>query len=373
MDRFENAKLRDPLLLGEFIMEWAKGKDESYVMLDEIQRVYTIVNPNLTKGEHVLAKGSDEETISFVDVVLSLARQKNIDLYVTGSNSKMLSSDIVTEFRDKATNIHIAPLSFSEFYAYRQGEESKAIYEYLRYGGMPLAVLKENEEKAEYLKNLFATTYFRDIFERNKIVKGGVLEDLCTFLSSSVGQLINPEKISRTYESVTRQSVDSKTVGRYVSFFLDAFLLNEVGRFDLKGRKEIGALKKYYFTDIGLRNARLNFAFGDEGQLLENLVYNELLYRNYSVSVGEFDSIEKDKQGHSIRKGNEVDFYARKDEREIYVQVCSDISSEETRKREIRPYFLLNDQVQKILVVNRPFERCKDENASPLLGWRIFC
>ncbi len=372
LDRFENAQLRDPLYLGDYIMGWAKGKERTYVMLDEIQRVYTIVNPNLTKGEHVLAKEGDEETISFVDVVLSLARQSNIDLYVTGSNSKMLSSDIVTEFRDKATNIHIAPLSFGEFYAYRQGEESKAIYEYLRYGGMPLAVLKGKEEKAEYLKSLFATTYFRDILERNRIAKGSALEDLCTFLSSSVGQLINADKISRTYESVTRQSVDSKTVGRYISFFLDAFLLSEAGRFDLKGRREIGALKKYYFTDLGLRNARLNFAFGDEGQLLENLVYNELLYHNYSVSVGEFDTIEKDKLGHSIRKGNEVDFYARRDEREIYVQVCSDISSEETRKREIRPYFLLNDQVQKILVVNRPFERCKDENGFTVIGMADF-
>ena len=368
LDDDKNSQYRDPIVLGDYVRNYCTGKDECYVILDEIQKVFPIVNPMLTEGKHVLARKDDTEIISFVDVVLGLSREKNIDLYVTGSNSKMLSSDIVTEFRDKAIDIHLAPLSFDEFYGYCGGSKIEAVYEYMQFGGMPLAVLKPESEKKEYLKGLFKTTYFSDIIEHNNLRKSESLDELCNIISASTGELINSEKIANTFESVKKEKIDKNTVDRYVGFFTDAFIIREAKRFDLKGRSEIGALRKYYFTDTGLRNARLNFAFPDEGQLLENIVYNELMYNGYSVNVGSFDTVEKNKEGKSIRKTNEVDFFARKGTRQYYIQVSADISNTATMAREIRPYIMLNDQVQKIIVVNKPINECLNENGFIVIG-----
>ena len=368
LDEDKNAPYRDPIRLGEYVRSICTEKEKYYVFLDEIQKVYSIINPNLTDGKHLPATANDSDIISFVDVVLGLSHERNIDLYVTGSNSKMLSSDIITEFRDKATNIHLAPLSFEEFYNYTGGYETEALYTYMQYGGMPLAVLKDDEEKKEYLKGLFETTYFRDIVERNHLRRGEELDELCNIISASSGELLNSERISNTFLSVRKSKIDKKTVEDYVGYFVDAFLLREARRYDIKGRKEIGALRKYYFTDTGLRNARLNFVFPDEGQMIENIVYNELCYNGYSVNVGTFDSVEKDKNGKSIRKTNEVDFYAQKGIRAYYIQVTSDMSDENTRKREIRPYILLNDQIQKIIVVNRPIKESRDEKGFTIIG-----
>ena len=368
LDEDKNAPYRDPIRLGEYVRSICTEKEKYYVFLDEIQKVYSIINPNLTDGKHLPATAKDSDIISFVDVVLGLSHERNIDLYVTGSNSKMLSSDIITEFRDKATNIHLAPLSFEEFYNYTGGYETEALYTYMQYGGMPLAVLKDDEEKKEYLKGLFETTYFRDIVERNHLRRGEELDELCNIISASSGELLNSERISNTFLSVRKSKIDKKTVEDYVGYFVDAFLLREARRYDIKGRKEIGALRKYYFTDTGLRNARLNFVFPDEGQMIENIVYNELCYNGYSVNVGTFDSVEKDKNGKSIRKTNEVDFYAQKGIRAYYIQVTSDMSDENTRKREIRPYILLNDQIQKIIVVNKPIKENRDEKGFTIIG-----
>ena len=368
LDEDKNASYRDPIALGEYVRSICTGKGEYYVFLDEIQKVYSIVNPNFMDGKHVPAKSTDMDIISFVDVVLGLSHEKNIDLYVTGSNSKMLSSDIITEFRDKATNIYLSPLSFDEFYNYVGGYEIEAFYSYMQYGGMPLAVLKEDEEKKEYLKKLFETTYFRDIIERNHLRRGEELDELCNIISASCGELLNSERISNTFLSVKKSKIDKNTVENYVGCFIDAFLLREARRYDIKGRKEIGALRKYYFTDTGLRNARLNFAFPDEGQMIENIVYNELCYNGYSVNVGTFDSIEKDKNGKSVRKTNEIDFYANKGIRSYYIQVTADMSDQNTRKRELRPYNLLNDQIQKIIVVNKPIKESRDENGFTIIG-----
>ena len=368
LDEDKNAPYRDPIRLGEYVRSICTEKEKYYVFLDEIQKVYSIINPNLTDGKHLPATANDSDIISFVDVVLGLSHERNIDLYVTGSNSKMLSSDIITEFRDKATNIHLAPLSFEEFYNYTGGYETEALYTYMQYGGMPLAVLKDDEEKKEYLKGLFETTYFRDIVERNRLRRGEELDELCNIISASSGELLNSERISNTFLSVRKSKIDKKTVEDYVGYFVDAFLLREARRYDIKGRKEIGALRKYYFTDTGLRNARLNFVFPDEGQMIENIVYNELCYNGYSVNVGTFDSVEKDKNGKSIRKTNEVDFYAQKGIRAYYIQVTSDMSDENTRKREIRPYILLNDQIQKIIVVNKPIKENRDEKGFTIIG-----
>nr|WP_297708016.1 ATP-binding protein [uncultured Butyrivibrio sp.] len=368
LDDDRNSKYRDPIELGEYVREYCKGDGEYYVFIDEIQKVYKILNPVLTEGKRVLAGDDDEETISFVDVVLGLSREKNIDLYVTGSNSKMLSSDIVTEFRDKATNIALAPLSFEEYFEYVGGAATDAIYSYIQYGGMPLAVLKNEEERKEYLKNLFQTTYFSDIVERNRLKKGEALDELCNIISSSTGSLLNADKIANTFVSVRHEKIDRTTVENYIDYFKDAFLLREASRYDLKGRKEIGALRKYYFCDTGLRNARLNFAFPDEGQMLENIVYNELCYNGYTVNVGAFDSVEKDKNGKSVRKTNEVDFYATKGVKSYYIQVTADISNADTKAREVRPYIMLNDQVQKVLVINRPINETRDEQGFTVIG-----
>jgi len=368
LDDFRNAKYRDPIELGNYVRECCKSKDKCYIILDEIQTVFTIVNPVLTEGRHVLAGKDDTEVISFVDVILGLSREKNIDLYVTGSNSKMLSSDIITEFRDKAVNINLSPLSFEEFYGYKGGSSTDAIYEYMQYGGMPLAVLKEESEKREYLKGLFETTYFKDILEHNKLKRSSSFDELCNILSASTGSLLNSAKIANTFLSVKHEKIDKVTVEKYIELFKDAFIIREASRYDLKGRAEIGALRKYYFCDSGLRNARLNFAFPDEGQLLENIVFNELIYQGYTVNIGAFDTIEKDKNGKSIRKSNEVDFYAVKGNRMYYIQVTESMSDEMTKAREVRPYKVLNDQVQKIIVVNKPINETRDNEGFTIIG-----
>ena len=365
-DRF--TRYRDPLYLGEYVREYSNGKNKCYVFIDEIQLVYPLINPNHTEGKHMPAKKEDEHIITFVDVILGLSRENNIDLYVTGSNSKMLSSDIITQFRDKAVNISLTPLSFDEYYTFKGGAASEAFYEYMLYGGMPLSVLKTKEAKKEYLKSLFETTYFKDIIEHNSLKKISSLDELCTILSSSTGQLLNTEKISNTYMSIKHTKIDAETVERYIGFFIDSFILRQARRYNLKGRFEIGALRKYFFIDTGLRNARLNFAFPDEGQLLETIVYNELLYNGYTVNVGTFDTIEKNKVGKSIRKTNEIDFFARKENRRYYIQVTVNISETSQKHRKLRPFLMLSDQIQKILVINRPIEEMINDNGFIIIG-----
>lgn len=368
LDDDKNIMYRDPISLGEYVRGFCDGKAKCYVFLDEVQKIFSIVNPVLTDGKHVLAKSTDEQVVSFVDVILGLSREKNIDLYVTGSNSKMLSSDIITEFRDKAVNIPLQPLSFEEFVAFKGVSKSDALFEYMQFGGMPLAVVKQETEKKEYLKNLFETTYFKDIIERNKLRKSSSLDELCNVISSLTGQLLNAEKIANTFKTVKKEKLDTLTVEKYIGYFVDSFLLREAKRYDLKGRTEIGALRKYYFLDTGLRNARLNFAFPDEGQMLENIVYNELIYNGYTVNVGTFDTVEKDKDEKSVRKTNEVDFFARRGINQFYIQVSSSIADAKTRARELRPYFLLNDQVRKIIVINQNVSEALDENGFVIIG-----
>lgn len=368
LDEDCNSAYRDPIALGEYVREFCSGKENCFVFLDEIQRVFTIVNPALAEGKHILAKQGDSEVVSFVDAVLGLSHAPNIDLYVTGSNSKMLSTDIITEFRDKAVNIHISPLSFEEYYNYVGGSKTDAIYEYMQFGGMPQAVLRTEEERKKYLRGLFETTYFKDIIDHNHLRRSESLDELCNIISAATGDLLNSEKIARTFKSIKHEDISKQTVEKYISYFMDAFILSEARRYDLKGRAEIGALRKYYFCDTGLRNARLNFVFPDEGQMLENIVYNELIYNDYSVNVGTFDSIEKNRNGQSIRNTNEVDFYAVKGNRQYYIQVCADISDVKTREREVRPYILLNDQIQKIIVINKPVNECRDEDGFTIIG-----
>src|SRR5574344_327182 len=362
LDILKYALYRNPIELDKYVKSRIVKDKFNFVFIDEIQLVDTIKNPIYCDGKYILANKDDKDVISFVDVVLGLSRLENVDLYITGSNSKMLSSDIVTEFRDKATNINIQPLSFDEFYSYENLSKTDAIYEYMQYGGMPLAVLKTGEDKKSYLKQLFTTTYFKDILEHNRLEKSESLDALCNIISENCGQLFNSEKISNVYQSKMKQKIDKDTVTKYINCFIDSFVIREAKRYDVKGLREIGALRKFYFVDNGLRNARVNFAYDDEGQMLENIVYNELIYNGFSVSVGTFEKIEKDKKGHSIKKNYEIDFVAKRGIKKYYIQVSSDISSQETRAREIKPYVALTDQIQKILVINKPIEETIDHN-----------
>ena len=369
LDEKENYDYYDPINLSNHVIELCDNDRMNYVFIDEIQNVVSIINPVFTGGKHIIAKPGDENVITFASIVLSLSKKKNIDLYVTGSNSKMLSTDVQTEFRDKATNINVNPLSFEEYMNYTKLEEYRAINEYLIYGGMPLAVLKENiDDKKEYLTNLFETTYFKDIIERYKFRKTEALDELCTLLSTCVGTLMNSEKLSNTFESKTKNTIDPETVTSYINAFKDAHIIREANRYDVKGKEIIASLKKYYFVDTGLRNARLNFAFLDEGQMLENVVYNELIYNGYSVNVGKYDKVEKNKNNESIRRTYEIDFLATKGNRMYYIQVASDISNEETRNREIKQNISLNDQIQKIIVINKPINETRDINGFTVIG-----
>lgn len=369
LTKISNAYYRDPIYLYEHVISLVnKNNGISYVFIDEIQEVYPIVNLALSEGKHIKAKNSDKDIVSFVDVVLDLASLKNVDLYITGSNSKMLSSDIITEFRDKATNIRLQPLSFEEYINYAKTNEEKAIHDYMMYGGMPLAVLKEGIDKENYLKSLFETTYLKDIIDRKKFKKTEALDEICSLLSTCVGDLINSEAISRLYEKKTNNRINYETVNSYINAFIDSFIISEAFRYDLKGKKIITSTKKYYYIDTGLRNARLNFIYSDTGKMLENVVYNELIYNDYKVNVGTFDTFEDDKNGKTTRKSLEVDFLATKGNRMYYIQVCDDISNEKTKNREIRPYISLNDQIQKIIVINKPIKEHRDEKGFTIIG-----
>lgn len=369
LTKISNAYFRDPIYLYEHVKALSENGGIHYVLLDEIQEVFPLLNPALAGGKHIRAKKSDLETVGFVDVILDLASSKNIDLYVTGSNSKMLSSDVATEFRDKATNIRMQPLSFEEFYQCKESQDcNRAMQEFATYGGMPLAVLKEGAEKEDYLKGLFETTYLKDILDRNKFQKREALDEMCTLLAASVGDLINSQKLADLYKAKTKNRIDPDTVNSYIGAFLDSFLLREAFRYDLKGKKVIASTRKYYYIDPGLRNARLNFVYQDQGKMLENVVYNELIYCGYEVSVGTFESFGKNEGGKTIRKNLEIDFLAVKGTRMYYIQVCDNYSDAKTRSREIKPYIALNDQIQKIVVINSPLRETRDEEGFTIIG-----
>ena len=363
LDDINNIQYRNPIKLTEYIKDKIKNNDTYYVFIDEIQLVTSIINPEFTNGEIITAKNGDENIISFVDVVLGISRIKNVDLYVTGSNSKLLSKDVVTEFRDKAKNIHLQPLSFEEYYAYCGGDPYAQFYEYLIHGGMPSAVIEQDlVRKENYLKGLFNTTYLKDIIEHNKFRKSETLDELCNVLSFATGQLLNTQKLANTIESKKKEKIDKATVDSYLNAFIDAYIIEEVKRYDIKGNSTIGALRKYYFSDTGLRNARLDFASLDLGQLIENVVYNELIYHGYNVMVGSFNQFEKNKNNESVVKKYEVDFYATKGIESIYIQVADNIDDIKTKERELRPFHLIRDAKKKIILVNQPIKAMKLEN-----------
>ena len=366
LDDDENIKYRNPLELGKYIRSLTSNDSKTYyVFLDEIQKVVTIQNPYI---EGV------EDKVGFVDVVLGLMKHDNIDVYVTGSNSKMLSSDILTEFRGRGDEIRVNPLSFEEFYHSYEGDKRDAWQEYYTYGGLPLVMKKKgHEEKAKYLESLFGKIYIGDIIERNKILHDkSVLDDLLNIISSSVGSLTNASKISKTFKSERQVSISDETVSRYLDFFIDAFMIYKAERYDVKGRQDIGSPLKYYFSDVGLRNARLNFRQQEENHIMENIIYNELCNRDFSVDVGVVEYCYKDENKKSKRSQLEIDFVANKGSKKYYIQSALTVSEEEKRKQEVRSLNRVGDSFKKIVVVKDQIIPWHDDDGILYIGIEQF-
>lgn len=366
LDDDENIKYRNPIELGKYIRSLTADENKNYyVFLDEIQKVVTIQNPYIEGAE---------DKVGFVDVVLGLMKHDNIDLYVTGSNSKMLSSDILTEFRGRGDEIRVAPLSFKEFYDAYKGDKRDAWREYYTYGGLPLVMQKNShEEKAKYLHSLFDKIYISDIIERNKILHDkSVLDDILNIISSSVGSLTNAGKIAKTFKSERQVNISDDTVSRYLDFFIDAFMIYKAERYDVKGRKYIGSPLKYYFSDVGLRNTRLNFRQQEENHIMENIIYNELCNRDFSVDVGVVEYCYKDENKNSKRVQLEIDFVANKGSKKYYIQSALTIGDEEKRQQEVRSLNRVGDSFKKIVVVKDNIIPWHDDDGILYIGIERF-
>ena len=287
----------------------------------------------------------------FEAVLNSYLRKENLDVFVTGSNAKFLSKDIITEFAGRGDEIHMYPLSFAEFMTVYQGDQYMGLSEYMLYGGIPLVVLRDGAgEKAAALQNLFQEIYIRDIHQRNRIRNQGELEDLLNILSSSIGSLTNPEKQKNTFKTVKKSKITAGTIKKYLDYLEDSFLIESAQRYDIRGKAYIETPKKYYFSDLGLRNARINFRQFEQTHAMENVIYNELRMRGYNVDVGVIASSEKDKTGKVVRKQLEVDFVCNLGSLRYYIQSAYSLPDEEKRSQEIRPFRKIDDSFKKIVI-----------------------
>lgn len=366
LDEAINARYRNPLELDSYIRSLVSDKTQKYyVFLDEIQKISEIQNPYVN---------DPEAKIGFVDVLLGIMKLKKVDLYVTGSNSHMLSSDILTEFKDRGDEIRVNPLTYREFYAAFEGEKRHAWREYYTYGGMPLILSKKShEEKSKYLKDLFAKTYLSDVLEHNRILNEQVvLEDLLNIVSSSIGSLTNPTKLANTFQSVKQVQITANTVSRYLDYFIDAFILHKAFRYDIKGKKYIETPLKYYFTDVGLRNARLNFCQQEENHIMENILYNELMAREFDVDVGMVEYHRRDKGGKKIRTQLEIDFVANKGSKRYYIQSALTVANEEKREQETNSLNRVEDSFKKIVVVKDDIMPWHDDRGIFYIGIEEF-
>ena len=288
---------------------------------------------------------------TFETVLNSYLRKENVDVFVTGSNAKFLSSDIITEFAGRGDEIHMYPLSFSEFMSVFDGDKYEGLSQYMLYGGIPLVALRDTpQDKAVLLENLFSEIYIRDIVQRNNVRNIGELEDLLNILSSAVGSLTNPEKLKNTFRSVKKSKITSTTIKKYLDYFEDSFLVESAHRYDIKGKAYIETPKKYYFSDLGLRNARLNFRQSEPTHAMENVIYNELRMRGYRVDVGVIPVTIKDETGKIVRRQLEVDFICNLGSRRYYIQSAYSIPDEAKRKQEIRPFTKIDDSFKKIVI-----------------------
>ena len=367
LDDDANMQYRNPIVLGQWLREQVRDTaTRYYILLDEIQKVEPIDNPYLPAERTT--------QISFVDVLLGMMKLQNVDLYVTGSNSKMLSKDILTEFRDRGDEIHVMPLTYDEFVEVYTDDMRNAWRDYVTYGGMPyLLHLSTHEAKSEYLKNLFQLTYLRDVIERNKIQADvSVLESLLNFTASAVGALTNPKRLADTFNTEQNLKMSSNTVARYLGYFSDAYLIREVMRYDVKGRKYLSTPMKYYYADVGLRNARLNFRQQEENHIMENILYNELVARRFSVDVGVVTYHWKDDKGKSQQSNLEVDFVVNKVNQRYYIQSSLHVDTEEKRLQEINSLKRIDDSFKKIVVVKDNIIPWYDEDGIYYVGIEEF-
>lgn len=319
----------DPKKFNDYIKSKVIDNEMYYILLDEIQLLD-----------------------NFEAVLNGYLRKDNLDVYVTGSNAKFLSKDVITEFRGRGWEIHINPLSFKEFLQVFEGTIDEAYNEYAVYGGLPkLFEFKTETDKVKYLNNIFEETYLKDIIERNKIMNIDELSELLNFLSSSIGSLTNPTKLSNTFESVKHVKIHPDTIRRYIEYFTDSFLISAPKRYDIIGKGYINSPLKYYFSDMGLRNARLNFRELEQPRLMENIVYNELVMRGYNVDVGMVELYEQNNTGKSVLKKNEVDFICNQADKRYYIQVAYTIDSDDKIAQEQKSLLHINDGFKKIIIV----------------------
>lgn len=327
-DSFENKKYRDPEVLFPYLMEKIANNEMYYVLLDEVQML-------------------DD----FESVLNSLGRKKNVDVYVTGSNAKFLSKDIITEFRGRGDEVHMYPLTYSEFMSVYDGDKQEGWRDYVLFGGIPLVLGFETaDQKSDYLKSLFEETYISDITGRNNIRNKAELEELLNILSSAIGSLTNPSKLSATFKSVKNKTISKETIIKYIDYLKDSFLIDSAIRYDIKGKKYINTPSKYYFTDLGLRNARLNFRQVEETHVMENIIFNELKVRGYNVDVGVVVMNEVDKNGKKIRKQLEVDFVCNKGSKRFYIQSAYALPDKEKMEQEQRSLVNTGDGFKKIII-----------------------
>lgn len=366
LDILENARYRNPLELDKYVRDhMVDPKKRYYIFIDEIQFVSEIQNPYVD---------NEDAKITFIDVILGFMHMDNADVYVTGSNSKMLSSDILTQFRDRGDEIRVYPLSFAEYYNEYEGDKRGAWQDYYTYGGMPLATsLESHEEKSRYLKDLFDRTYIKDVLERHEIKNDTeVLDILLDVLASGIGSLTNPSKLANTFKSERQIGIGSETIEKYIGYFEESFLIEKAVRYDVKGRKYIGTSAKYYYTDLGLRNARLGFRQLEETHIMENVLYNDLIRRGMNVDVGVVEYNTKDADGKKIRKQLEVDFVVNQGGKRFYIQSALSIANPDKKEQEIESLKRIPDSFSKMVVVRDYLKPWQDENGITYVGIEQF-
>lgn len=345
LDERKNNKYLNPDTLDEYIRSLIVDDNMYYIILDEIQKVE-----------------------DFESVLNGFLHIENVDIYVTGSNSKFLSSDIKTEFRGRGDEVRVLPLTFAEFITAYNGNNEDAWREYITYGGLPrILSQKTGEQKSKYLKDLFERTYLSDIIERHNIQRIDVLDTLVNILSSSIGSLTNPKKLSDTFISNSMKDVSINTITSYINYLMDSFLIEKVERYDVKGKQYISTPSKYYFADIGLRNARLNFRQQEEDHIMENIIYNELLYRGYNVDVGVVEIRE-----NNMRKQTEVDFVCNQADKRYYIQSAFSLPTREKTLQEERPLMNINDNFKKIIIVKDNIKSWTTEEGISVIGIQEF-
>lgn len=328
-DSFENKKYRDPEILYPYVKEQIADDGMYYILLDEVQLL----------GE-------------FESVLNGFMRMKNVDVYVTGSNARFLSKDIITEFRGRGDELHIQPLSFAEFMSVYDGNKYDGWNEYVLYGGLPpVVLLRTAEQKIELLKSLFQETYINDIIGRHSVKHRDEFEELINILASAIGSLTNPKKLTDTFKSKKNKVISSNTIKSYLDYLCDAYVVSRATRYDIKGKKYIDTPQKYYFSDVGIRNACINFRQLEENHTMENVIYNELIARNFNVDVGIITATGKDNDGKSVRKQLEVDFVCNKGSKRYYIQSAFSIPDREKMEQESNSLLRIDDSFKKIIVV----------------------